>query len=598
MTTTFKPMSFLKTINGNNARDYYNSNYTYSNGHYIWNNKKNIPLYHYSNTSIEIEEVDANGNNSFLLAVQNNMIELVKQILTLNDKIINYQNNSGETALLIASKLGFYDIVKLLIEKNIKIIKINMCDNFKYTALINAVKFNHYDITKLLLDNEASYYSYSNITDMIIPESLILTAIKNNNIKIFDLLREKGYKYKNIYPTITGTNNIDNVKLLTLTINNLPSKQSKNNIIPQHEICLLHIPLHVACSYGHLEMVKHLLSIDIGCDIREQSLFTDNNHMLHIINRNALYYATIKGHLHIIEYLLSLDNELYNFNTVKYDLIFYALTMKFFNIVSFFIENRQQFNINIYKTINKKENILHLSCIYGYEIYRYHDININELFTTNDYGNNPLMFAIQYKHFNIADYLLEHRKRFNINIYHSNDINITNIFANSTFGNILHLSATHGYINIFKHLGNDALLFKSNYHGNTPVMLAIMNKQFNIADYLFQSFNFDIFHVNNKKENIIHLSAKYGYDNIFNYINDVTTIFNLSSMLHEYYEADGSICQVNALILATEFKNITFADKLLNIINHCLVNRTQYNISNKQCDTFISYVKKYGYIIN
>jgi serine/threonine-protein phosphatase 6 regulatory ankyrin repeat subunit B len=73
---------------------------------------------------------------------------------------INLQNDDGWTALIIASRCGNIDIVKLLLQKDD--ININLKNDYRVTALMFASFFGNIDIVKLL-NNYNSLLSLTNL---------------------------------------------------------------------------------------------------------------------------------------------------------------------------------------------------------------------------------------------------------------------------------------------------------------------------------------------------------------------------------------------------------------------------------------------------
>ena len=61
------------------------------------------------------------------------------------------ENSQGETALILASKNGHENIVKLLFQ-NSKV-DVNVKDNHEKTALMYSVEYGHENVAKLLMQN-------------------------------------------------------------------------------------------------------------------------------------------------------------------------------------------------------------------------------------------------------------------------------------------------------------------------------------------------------------------------------------------------------------------------------------------------------------
>jgi len=72
---------------------------------------------------------------------------------------MNLQATDGITALMIASKEGKAEIVKLLLEKGVQV---NMQDSYGLTALSFASQMSRTEIVKLLLGKGADPYLKSN----------------------------------------------------------------------------------------------------------------------------------------------------------------------------------------------------------------------------------------------------------------------------------------------------------------------------------------------------------------------------------------------------------------------------------------------------
>jgi ankyrin repeat protein len=103
---------------------------------------------------------DENGNSLLLLAVSRGDMNMVQFLLRSDiGGNIDVKNNKRETALILASSLGYKEIVEFLLPRSYFILQDK--DEEKETALTKAWKNNHIEIVKLL----ANQYGYSDFTN-------------------------------------------------------------------------------------------------------------------------------------------------------------------------------------------------------------------------------------------------------------------------------------------------------------------------------------------------------------------------------------------------------------------------------------------------
>lgn len=126
-------------------------------------------------------KTDIRDSSCLHLAAFNNRAFVVKYLLKKNIDI-NGADLFMNTALIIAAKEGFEEIVELLL--SLTKIDINSKDKFGNTAIMLAVKNNHIEVVRLLLRCSGILLNEINGSQ----DTLLLLAIRNDNIEMLKLL--------------------------------------------------------------------------------------------------------------------------------------------------------------------------------------------------------------------------------------------------------------------------------------------------------------------------------------------------------------------------------------------------------------------------
>jgi ankyrin repeat protein len=166
-----------------------------------------------NNDTINVNIPNQNGNTPLMLAVYENNIEIIHELLKCKDINVNSLNVQLETPLIAACRMNNYKIAKILVENEAIINK--RYDLNGETAIFHAIRNNNRKLTSLLLEHEASI------------------AFKNKNGKS-PLSIAKEYKYKSIitllYIHIKNQNTLKN-KASTFSLNeNLIRGEEKKNL--------------------------------------------------------------------------------------------------------------------------------------------------------------------------------------------------------------------------------------------------------------------------------------------------------------------------------------------------------------------------------
>ncbi|MGL4388906.1 MAG: ankyrin repeat domain-containing protein, partial [Brevinema sp.] len=276
--------------------------------------------------SLTVATIFANSNEEFIQSIKNNTYSMDM----ISDLNIRYQNKDGENFLSLAAYYGHEDLVKILIDKGLKldfketngttplmnaafsgylnIVKllatkgadINAKNIFLYTPLIKSVFKNNTDTVLFFLSknvqvnhqdsqgNTALHYAVNYhqnpiiINELLKKSNLKLTnrnkltafqnAIKNNDVAVVQLFLEYDPSFLS---QLTKFNDLDQL------VYNLVANNRKDLLEPIFEkegnpsaISYEGVPaIHVAISLGLCDMVTYLLEKKVS--IEQESLFGD-----------------------------------------------------------------------------------------------------------------------------------------------------------------------------------------------------------------------------------------------------------------------------------------------------------------------------------
>jgi ankyrin repeat protein len=252
-----------------------------------------------------------NTNNLYLIyyCILFNQIELLNEILKM-DPIIDFIDFEGKTILYLPIKMYYNDVIDKLLEYNNKIIGIdiiNIQDNDKNTPLHYAIMFNNiYCIEQLIK------YNCNFVLKNIQGNTPLHTAATGNIIILEKIFNSKYF--------------LENPSIINI----------QNNIGET--------PLHIACNFESINIIKLLLSKKANVNIY------DNTHL------TPLFYTITLNNIQscelLLEYNINLNSQDINGNTP----IMYAFQDKNEKIFKMLLEKDLNYNLN---NINGR-TILHM----------------------------------------------------------------------------------------------------------------------------------------------------------------------------------------------------------------------------------------------
>ena len=243
----------------------------------------------YETTSI-VHDQNTNLHNASCLALESGVPDMkhsLKRESPEQNNVINFQNRTGHTALMIASRHGHAKIVEQLLQYDALVDMKNLEGN---TALITAARYGHDTVAELLIQHNANVYVTNNYG-----ATALISAAHEGHHKCVELLLQ----YNELVAQKVA--NVDQMTIARYTALMFASKYGHNKVV---DILLQHhanvdmrdndgvSALILASKNGHYKVVEMLLLHNANVNIQEKDGFT------------ALMFAAQNSHEKVVELLL------------------------------------------------------------------------------------------------------------------------------------------------------------------------------------------------------------------------------------------------------------------------------------------------------
>ena len=433
-----------------------------------------------SQLATDINYHNEEGNTALMLASEGGHYHVVKLLLLSKDPDINIQNNKGQTAVMLASRYGHHQVVELLLSKDPDI---NIQDNNRETALMVASDNGHHQVVELLLSKDPDINIQNN--DGV---TALMFAIGNGHHQVVELLLSKD-------PDINIQNNDGVTALMFASANGhhqvveqLLSKDPGINIQNNDGVTAL---MFASRRYGYHQVVELLLSKNPDINIQSNNgwtvlmfascyghhqaveLLLSKNPDIKIQNDNgvtALMFASANGHHQVVELLLSKDPDINIQNNDGVTVLMFASANGHHQVVELLLSKNPDINIQN----NDGVTVLMFASANGYHqvvellLSKNPDINIQ----SNHDGWTALMFASCYGHHQAVELLLS--KNPDIKIQNNNGVTaLMFASANGHHQVVELLLSKEPDINIQDNDGWTALMFASCYGHHQAVELLL-----------------------------------------------------------------------------------------------------------------------------
>ena len=379
-----------------------------------------------------IDSLYDGGTILHLLAKDGNE-KVIKRILKKVDpnrlsKIVNAVDKMKFTPLDYAAMHGYLEIVKYFIEKGSDLDG----DNRDLTPLHWATVCGQLEVVKHFIDNK--YWEVDKLSGE--GGAPLHYAVTNGCLDIVKYLIEKGADV-NLQDESSGPlhfaieeNRLDIVKYLV-------EKGADINLHDRNGMS----PLYFATQNSRLDIVKYLVEkgayvnlqdkdymspfchaaesvrLNIAKYLIEKKMFSISVNPYHNYNIIFAYYATVRGHLDNIKYLITQRTRVDPWNKGSMSLLHFAAIRGYSNVIDYLVEE----GANVNEKDKDGMSPLHYAVIYGHSgIVEYlvgKGANVN---LQDKKGVSPLHYAVIYGHSGIVEYLVG--KGADINIQDEGDM--------------------------------------------------------------------------------------------------------------------------------------------------------------------------------
>ena len=373
-------------------------------------------------------------------AVSEGHIEIVNYLLSIKADV-SIRTDQGLNVYHRASNKGNLKLLQALIMHNNDYV--NDVDKMNWTPLFHAVSKGHIDIVNYLLSNKAD------------------VSVKND-------------QDWNVYHRASNKGNLKLLQALIMHNNDYVNDGDDTNWTP----------LHHAVSEGHIEIVNYLLSIKADVSIRtDQGL-------------NVYHRASNKGNLKLLQALIMHNNDYVNdVDKMNWTPLFHAVSKGHIDIVNYLLSNKADVSVkndqgwNVYHRAANDGNLKILQ-----ELIMHNKDYINDVDKKN---LTPLHHAVYKGHIEIVSYLLSNKA--DVSVKNDQGWNVYHRASNK--GNLQILQALVMHNNDYVNDGDD-----TNY---TPLYHAVSKGHIEIVNYLL-SKKADVSVTTNQGWNVYHRAADYG----------------------------------------------------------------------------------------
>ena len=427
----------------------------------------------FSQLTTDINYQNEGGNTALMLASEGGHYHVVKLLLLNKDININIQDNNGWTALMTACCKGHHQVVELLLSNDPDI---NIQDNDGWTALMNASRNGHHQVVELLLSKDPDINIQNN--DVV---TTLMFASANGHHQVVELLLSKD-------PDINIQNNNGSTALMFASGNGhhqvvelLLSKDPDINILNNDGMTAL----IAASGNGHHQVVELLLSKDPDINIQNNDGWT------------ALMFASRNGNHQVVELLLSKDPDINIQNNDGMTALMFASANEHHQVVELLLSKDPDINIQ------NNDGVTALMCassnghhqVVELLLSKDPDINIQ-----NNNGSTALMFASGNGHHQVVELLLS--KDPDINIQNNNGVT-TLMFASS--------NGHHQVVELL--LSRDPDINIQDNDGWTALMIASCNGHHQVVELLL-SKDPDINIQNNNGVTTLMFASRNGHHQV------------------------------------------------------------------------------------
>ena len=248
--------------------------------------------------SLNVDYLNSSGESMLHVACTHRQLDIVEFLVTGRYCNQAVQNHTGQTALHIACRSGCLDTVKLVSSK----CDVNMQTVDGDTPLHIACQHCHIDIAKFLTEVRGSNPSIANSQG----DLALHIACKQNSVALVTTVSDCDVNTRT--RTNTGNTPVHITLTQRMTHSNIDGKESEQIVqyLVNEKHCDLSLPdehgwlpLHIACKYDSLAIVK----LCSNCDVNAGSQEGDTP--LHIaLKRLQEKHAAMEGH-QIVQYLVN-----------------------------------------------------------------------------------------------------------------------------------------------------------------------------------------------------------------------------------------------------------------------------------------------------